>query len=161
MLQFSKISKKDIERYNKYRQKAPSNASEASFATLFIWNGYYDLECSANGEFFFLRFSVKNRAPSYFFPIGDGDIKRAIDELSEYAEAKGEKLAFRLVSKDNKDKLISLYGDSYVVDSPDNSRLMALFHNFCESNGIVHNNDEIFAYLHSYEEKTEQLTLFD
>ena len=60
-----------------------------------------------------------------------------------------------------KERYISLYGDSYVVDSPDNSRLMALFHDFCERNGIVHNNDGIFAYLHSYEEKTEQLTLFD
>lgn len=120
MLEFSKISPEDIERYNKYREKAPSNASEASFTTLFIWDGYYNLECSENGEFFFLRFNVKNRAPSYFFPIGDGDIKRAIDELSEYAEAKGEKLAFRLVSKENKDKLISLYGDRFSVkDSRD------------------------------------------
>jgi hypothetical protein len=116
MLEFSKISPEDIERYNKYREKAPSNASEASFTTLFIWDGYYNLECSENGEFFFLRFNVKNRAPSYFFPIGNGDIKKAIDELSEYADSKGEKLCFRLVSKENKDLLQSLYADRFLVE---------------------------------------------
>ena len=115
MLQFSKISPKDIERYNKYREKAPSNASEASFTTLFIWDGYYNLECSENGEFFFLRFNIKNREPSYFFPIGSGNIKKAIDELSEYAQSRGEKLCFRLVSKENKDKLFALCGDRFSV----------------------------------------------
>lgn len=115
MLEFSKISPKDIVRYNKYRKKDPSNASEASFTTLFIWDGYYSLECSENGEFFFLRFNIKGKAPSYFFPIGDGDIKKAVDELSEYAESKGEKLVFRLVSKENKDVLLKFYGDRFAV----------------------------------------------
>ena len=115
MLEFSNISPKDIVQYNKYREKAPSNASEASFTTLFIWDNYYNLECSENGEFFFLRFNIKNREPSYFFPIGSGDIKKAIDELSEYAESNGEKLVFRLVSKENKDVLLNLYGDRFSV----------------------------------------------
>ena len=115
MLEFSKISPKDIARYNKYREKDPSNASEASFTTLFIWDGYYNLECSENGEFLFLRFNIKNREPSYFFPIGSGDIKKAIDELSEYARSRGEKLCFRLVSKKNKDTLINLFGDRFSV----------------------------------------------
>ena len=39
------------------------------------------------------------------------------------------------------------YGDSYVVPSPRNERLMALFHSFCEEHGMMHDNDEIFRYL--------------
>ena len=58
MLEFSKISPKDIVRFNKYREMDPSNASESSFTTLFIWDGYYNRECSENGEFFFLRFNI-------------------------------------------------------------------------------------------------------
>lgn len=115
MLQFSKISPKDIEKYNKYREKDPSNASESSFTTLFIWDAYYNLECSENGEFFFLRFNIEGKAPSYFFPIGSGDIKKAVDELSEYATSKNEKLCFRLVSKENKDKLSALYKNRFSV----------------------------------------------
>ena len=115
MLEFCKISTKDIVRFNKYREKDPSNASESSFTTFFIWDNYYNLECSENGEFFFLRFNIKNKEPSYFFPIGNGNIKKAIDELSEYAASKGEKLCFRLVSKENKEKLIKLFGDRFSV----------------------------------------------
>lgn len=115
MLEFCKISPKDITRFNKYREKDPSSASESSFTTLFIWDGYYNLECSENGEFFFLRFNIKGKSPSYFFPIGRGDLKKAIDELSEYAESRGEKVCFRLVSRENRDKLTALYKNRFFV----------------------------------------------
>lgn len=115
MLEFSSISPKDYERYYKYRDKDPSAASESSFTTVFIWNNYYNLECSENGEFFFLRFNIKGKEPSYFFPIGSGNIDKALAELSDYAASKGEKLCFRLVSKENKDKLIEVFGDRLKV----------------------------------------------
>ena len=60
-----------------------------------------------------------------------------------------------------KERYMDTYGDSYEVTSPHNSRLMALFHDFCGQHGIVHSNDEIFAYLHCLEEKNQQLTMFD
>ena len=55
------------------------------------------------------------------------------------------------------------YGNQYVVNSPHDAELMRLFHRTCEANGILHNNDEIFDYLHRFEEKNapQQLTLWD
>ncbi len=115
MLEFSKISPKDYGRYYKYRNSDVSNASEASFTTVFIWNNYYNLECCDNGEFFFLRFNIKGKTPSYFFPIGNGDTDKALTAISEYAKSKGEKLCFRLVTKENKDKLTAFFGDRLFV----------------------------------------------
>ena len=62
-----------------------------------------------------------------------------------------------------KERYIREYGNSYEIPSPHSSELMRLFHHTCEKNGIMHNNDEIFAYLHRFEEKTafEQLSLWD
>lgn len=62
-----------------------------------------------------------------------------------------------------KEKYIRTYGNQYIVESPDNTRLMQLFHQKCEENGIVHDNDKIFHYLHDFEEKDteKQLTLWD
>lgn len=62
-----------------------------------------------------------------------------------------------------KEKYIQKYGNRYVADSPDHDRLMRLFHQTCEENGIVHNNDQIFDYLHRFEEKNaaRQLSLWD
>ena len=55
------------------------------------------------------------------------------------------------------------YGNQYVVNSPHDAELMRLFHRTCEVNGILHNNDEIFDFLHRFEEKNapQQLTLWD
>ena len=55
------------------------------------------------------------------------------------------------------------YGDSYIVSSPNNNRLMKLFHEFCETNNIVHDNESIFKYLSEFEEKnvSQQMYLFE
>lgn len=62
-----------------------------------------------------------------------------------------------------KEKYIHTYGNEYVVNSPDHQKLMHLFHHTCSQNGIVHNNDQIFEYLHTFEEKNActQLSLWD
>ena len=61
-----------------------------------------------------------------------------------------------------KEKYISRFGNSYYCTSPRNPQLMAIFRRICHENGIMYNNDEIFEYLHTYEEKGdgEQLSLF-
>jgi len=62
-----------------------------------------------------------------------------------------------------KEKYARTFGNRYVADSPKNNELMELFHRRCEEHGIVHDNDAIFAYLNTFEDKFggEQLSLFD
>ena len=52
------------------------------------------------------------------------------------------------------------YGHSYEVPSDRNRELMALFHETCEKNGIVHDVGACFAYLQELPRKYEQLSLF-
>ena len=61
-----------------------------------------------------------------------------------------------------KERYMQWYGDRYEIASPENERLMELFHRTCEENGIMHDNEEIFGYLNEFEEKGdgEQLSLF-
>lgn len=63
-----------------------------------------------------------------------------------------------------KEKYIKTYGGvKYQLNSPNNNELMQLFHQTCQANGIVHDNNQIFDYLKKYENKHEniQLSLFD
>lgn len=62
-----------------------------------------------------------------------------------------------------KEEYIRRYGTRYMIDSPKSKELMKLFHSFCEENGMMHDNDQIFRYLSTFEEKqaSEQLSLFD
>lgn len=55
------------------------------------------------------------------------------------------------------------YGLAYEISSPYNAPLMKIFYEECRKHHIVCNNDQIFEYLHSYEEKEEyqQFSLFD
>jgi len=61
-----------------------------------------------------------------------------------------------------KEKYHKKYGYSYEIISDNNEALMGIFKNTCKENGIVCNNDEIFKYMHTFEEKQEgeQLSLF-
>lgn len=62
-----------------------------------------------------------------------------------------------------KEKYMQKYGSQYIVESPNNNHLMGLFHNKCNEAGIVHNNNQIFKYLNTFEEKekTSQLSFFN
>lgn len=62
-----------------------------------------------------------------------------------------------------KEKYIRMYGNQYIIDSPKNKELMHLFYELCGQYKIVHNNEQIFKYLHRFEEKPEnvQLSLWD
>ena len=52
-----------------------------------------------------------------------------------------------------KEKYMRTYGNQYEIASPDNRKLMKLFHQKCEESGMLHDNGEIFRYLHTFEEK--------
>lgn len=53
------------------------------------------------------------------------------------------------------------FGNAYVCASPDNDRLMRLFHSRCERSGLMHDNDAIFRWLNEFEPaQGRQLSLF-
>lgn len=60
-----------------------------------------------------------------------------------------------------KEKYIRTYGNSYQITSKNSSKLMKIITDVCRKNGIMCNVNEVFAYLHKFEIKEEQLTLFD
>lgn len=61
-----------------------------------------------------------------------------------------------------KQKYQKKYGYSYQVISDNNQSLMRIFYSECKKHGIISNNDEIFKYLHTFEDKQqiEQISLF-
>jgi DNA repair photolyase len=60
-----------------------------------------------------------------------------------------------------KERYIHQFGDSYVCNSPNSSRLNAIFQEFCKREGIIHKPKDVFAFLHKFETKQRQMSLFD
>ncbi|MFZ5352348.1 MAG: SPL family radical SAM protein [Bacillota bacterium] len=61
-----------------------------------------------------------------------------------------------------KQKYHKKYGYSYEIGSDNNKKLMDIFYSECKKHGIVCSNNELFKYLHTFENKqeAEQLSLF-
>lgn len=59
-----------------------------------------------------------------------------------------------------KARYIQTFGNAYMLESPNNPELMRLFHSVCEKYGILHDNEQIFAYLQELPERYEQMALF-
>ncbi len=53
----------------------------------------------------------------------------------------------------------SSYGNAYALNSPDNARLMKIFHTFCEQRGILHSPDDCFRFIAEIPDR--QMSLFD
>ncbi|MFG6357698.1 MAG: radical SAM protein [Acetatifactor sp.] len=62
-----------------------------------------------------------------------------------------------------KEKYMRRYGYRYEVGSPRSRKLMGLFHQKCGENGIVHDNGQIFQYMHTFEDRRagEQMILWE
>lgn len=60
-----------------------------------------------------------------------------------------------------KEKYIKTYGNSYEITSPNNAELMKIINSRCDKENIMHNINQVFEYLHKFEEKDNQLSLFD
>ncbi len=58
-----------------------------------------------------------------------------------------------------KDKYIQQYGNQYIIESSSNNKLMDLFNKKCSENRIVHNNEQIFQFLNTFEEKQKDIQL--
>ena len=60
-----------------------------------------------------------------------------------------------------KEKYIGSYGNSYEITSRNRDKLMKIITDVCRKNGIMYNVNKVFAYLHRFESKEKQLSLFD
>ncbi len=60
-----------------------------------------------------------------------------------------------------KQRYINAFGNSYECNSPNNAQLNEIFRVECRKHGILYKSNEIFEYLHTFEQKEQQITLFD
>ncbi len=60
-----------------------------------------------------------------------------------------------------KNQYIRAYGNSYEIASPNHEKLINIINSRCKKENIMYNKDEIFSYLHKFEYKQTQMSLFD
>ncbi len=104
MLELRKAVPEDKTVFDRYRS-ASSRYSENSFATLYMWDKYYNLYIAEDAGCLILRFTIDGKN-QYMFPMGEGDVKRAVSLIE--AEEEGD-VDFRFVTEEQKDFLEKNY----------------------------------------------------
>lgn len=59
-----------------------------------------------------------------------------------------------------KQRYIREFGSSYVCNSPNNSRLTAMFTEHCRRHGLLYRPNDVFAYVREFEYEEPQMSLF-
>lgn len=90
--------------------------SDGAFGTLFIWRGIYDCTiCQWNG-FLFRRFGG-----AYALPLGQGDLKQAVEALRADAEERGEAFLLTGVSEQGVKQLEALFPGEFHFEADRNT----------------------------------------
>ncbi|MBQ2758700.1 MAG: GNAT family N-acetyltransferase [Clostridia bacterium] len=84
MLSFRKIRIEDAEAVREIIKNARIDSCDFAFGNLFMWGEHYSLEVCIENGFLYCR-SGKNGAYMYSFPIGSGDIQKALHKLLDFA----------------------------------------------------------------------------
>ena len=60
-----------------------------------------------------------------------------------------------------KQRYIKRYGNAYALPSPNAEALSTIFHNLCETHGILSNPEDCFRFMHELPERNRQMSIFD
>ena len=86
--------------------EAGERGAEYSFANALIWGSFYKVECAKIDNFLLSRSSS---SANYMYPRGKGDLRFAIDCITQDAAERGAPLVLRGLSKTAKDELERLF----------------------------------------------------
>ena len=80
-------------------------ASDASFANIYLIRNKYSTKISPNKDFIIRKYSGKGARCGYTFPLGKGDVAKALAEIEKDAKECGERLQFAFVTEEQKEVL--------------------------------------------------------
>lgn len=115
-LSFKPITIEDKEAVTAYTLQGNLPNCDYAFANMCSWSFLYESEYMIMDNFLFVRFYVEEKGRkhlAYMFPIGNGDLKKAIEILENDAEDMGYTLLILGVTPDSKNKINTLFPDSF------------------------------------------------
>lgn len=88
MTTFKDITLEDRELITRYTLDSPRRNCDLSFSNLCSWRFLYNTKFAVKDGFLLLKFWADGK-PVYMMPIGNGDLKKVLDELIEDARQEG------------------------------------------------------------------------
>ena len=113
---FKPIDIEDKETITRYTFPNNHLNCDFAFANMCSWRFLYRSEYAIHDHFLFIRFYIEEKRRkrlAYMFPVGNGDLRKAINNIQKDAEAFNHSLMILGVTPEEKKSLISLYPDHF------------------------------------------------
>ena len=105
MLEWSMPEAEDEDWINSCIAVSGTMASDASFANIYLLRNKYSTKISRYKDFIIRKYSGKGARCGYTFPLGKGDVAKALAEIEKDAQECGERLQFAFVTEEQKEVL--------------------------------------------------------
>lgn len=115
MLDFKPIIFEDREKIEEYFKYLEEPFCDFTFGNLFFWSVVENTEVAFLNNFLFIRFSDEEYF-YYAFPIGDGEIKNALNLIFENAKTNDKKIKFVCLNKNQTKILKENFGDKIKIN---------------------------------------------
>lgn len=92
-------------------RKSECMGSDTSFANIYLLRNKYDIQVCHYRDFLIRHYNGFNGRKGYTFPLGSGDIEKALRHIEEDAVSRGEELSFCLLTEGQKQLLEKMMPD--------------------------------------------------
>jgi hypothetical protein len=90
MLDFKPVTIDSRESIQSFFSKGSFRNCDFSFSNIFSWKHLYNTTFAIEDGFLYIRFQTPDDLPGYLFPLGDGDLKKALEQISRDAQERVE-----------------------------------------------------------------------
>jgi len=99
MLPFRPVTIDDKETLQYFFNKVAFGNCDFSFSNIFSWKHFYDTNFAVKDDFLYFRFQPGDYSPGYLFPVGDGNLKAAIENMKQDADERAAELQLYAVTQ--------------------------------------------------------------
>jgi len=116
MLSFQPVTIDDRETIQSYFNKVDFGNCDFSFSNIFSWKHYYDTTFAVEDGFLYIRFQPANEWAGYLFPVGEGNLKAAIERMKQDADERGTELCLYAITQKMFDLLEDVMPGQFIYE---------------------------------------------
>jgi hypothetical protein len=94
MIHFAPVTIDDKETIQAFFDKSIFRNCDFSFSNIFSWRHLYNTTFAVEDGYLYFRFQTLEELPGYLFPLGEGDLQKAVERIIQDAHKRGN--TFRL-----------------------------------------------------------------
>lgn len=118
MLNFKPITLQDKQEIQTYTAKHNYHLCEHCFVDLFIWATHYETQfCTQDGFLFIKMLTFPDRLPMYLAPVGEGDLRHAVQLLEQDAAERGNPFVMTSIPEEMLPEIQKVMPDELVIEN--------------------------------------------